>query len=353
MSSSMFTLPPSTIRDRVIRCMKAQLVPFITGSPGVGKSAIFKQIAKDYNLMPIDVRLSQCAPEDLMGLPMRNPETGKAYFAPFEIFPIKGDKLPKGYDGWMLILDEFNSAPKLVQAAAYKIALDRMIGQEHLHENCFVVAAGNLMADRAIVNQLSTAMQSRLIHFEVELSNKDFMDHALKTGFDHRVLGFLEFQPGRLHDFKPDHTNKTFACPRTWEFVSDLIKGEPVSNIPVDLVAGAISDGPAVEFTTFIKEYEKLPKYRDILADPNGLQVPGEPSTRYALMTSLIDQVKPDELGTVSKYVKRFSPEFQVIFFRGIAKRNPRITAHPDFAANMNHLTKFIAGDLDDTANAA
>lgn len=49
----------------VIAALKAKLVPMLHGSPAVGKSAIVRQIAKQFNLKLIDLRLSQCDPTDL------------------------------------------------------------------------------------------------------------------------------------------------------------------------------------------------------------------------------------------------------------------------------------------------
>jgi len=41
------------------------LVPNLLGSPGCGKSALIHQIAEEFNLKVIDLRLSQCDPTDL------------------------------------------------------------------------------------------------------------------------------------------------------------------------------------------------------------------------------------------------------------------------------------------------
>ena len=41
------------------------LVPFITSSPGVGKSAMVKDIAKEFNLKVVDIRLSMLEPSDI------------------------------------------------------------------------------------------------------------------------------------------------------------------------------------------------------------------------------------------------------------------------------------------------
>lgn len=98
----------------VTEYIRAQLVPMIIGSPGIGKSAIVHQIAKKYNLKLIDIRLSQTLPEDLNGFPFL--KGNKAGYVPMDVFPIEGDEVPDGHSGWLLFLDEFNSAPPAVQA---------------------------------------------------------------------------------------------------------------------------------------------------------------------------------------------------------------------------------------------
>lgn len=352
---TMFQRTPNQIRKEVIKCMQVDLVPFITSSPGLGKSAIVKQIAKDYNLELIDLRLSQCAPEDLMGLPMRLGEgrNMKAAFAPFEMFPTQETPLPHGKDGWILFLDEFNSAPRSVQAAAYKVVHDHMVGQAKLHENCVIVAAGNLDSDRAITTQQSTAMQSRVVHLEMVADHESFMKHAVKAGFDHRVLGFLEFQPNKLHNFNPDHQDRTFACPRTWEFASKLCKGESESEISLPLLAGTLSDGVAVEFHTFMQEYSKLPSYQKILDEGDKLNVPSAASTCYALVTMILHRHTKETFEDATVFVRRMSPEFQVIYFRGVVARDPTMRRNPAYTKNIQHLTKFLTTMDDDRIDEA
>ena len=106
----------SQAASMVTSLIKAKLVPMIHGSPAVGKSAIGQQIAKEYNLKLIDMRLSQCDPTDLLGFPFV--KEGRAGYAPMDSFPLEGDEVPVGYNGWLLFLDELNSASQAVQAAA-------------------------------------------------------------------------------------------------------------------------------------------------------------------------------------------------------------------------------------------
>lgn len=60
-----YTIKPSNAKFFLTKTLNAGLVPFLHGSPGMGKSDIIKSIAEDFNLKLIDLRLSQCDPSDL------------------------------------------------------------------------------------------------------------------------------------------------------------------------------------------------------------------------------------------------------------------------------------------------
>ena len=118
---SAYTCTPRQAKSLIIECIEAGLVPALHSSPGMGKSSIMKAVAKEFGLFMIDHRLSTSAPEDLTGLP-RFRADGFAEFAPFaDLFPIVGAEIPEGYNGWLLFLDEWNAAPRTVQAACFKL----------------------------------------------------------------------------------------------------------------------------------------------------------------------------------------------------------------------------------------
>ena len=92
------------LREFVVDAISVNLVPYITGSPGIGKSSIISSIAQEFNLELIDFRLTTAEPVDLAGMPNFTAD-GKAYYAPFNVFPLDTDPLPKGKDGWVLFLN--------------------------------------------------------------------------------------------------------------------------------------------------------------------------------------------------------------------------------------------------------
>lgn len=60
-----YTCTPRQLKLMLADILMAGLVPFIQSDPGIGKSSIVKQLAKEYGLKVIDHRLSTSAPEDL------------------------------------------------------------------------------------------------------------------------------------------------------------------------------------------------------------------------------------------------------------------------------------------------
>ena len=308
----------------IAKFIRARLVPMLTGSPGIGKSHIVHQIAEEYGLKVIDMRLAQCDPTDLLGFPTIKGD--KAGYVPMDTFPIEGDSIPQGYKGWLIFLDEMNSAPIAVQAAAYKLILDRMVGNHKLHKNVAIVAAGNLETDNAIVQPMSTALQSRMVHLELTVDAKEWVDWASSHGIDYRITSYINFRPDALYTFSPDHTDKTYASPRTWEFANRVLQvAEPSNPECLPMLAGTISEGVAREFLGFCKIHTNLPKMADIIASPTTIAVPDEPSILYATTGALGNNANEENIGALMKYITRLPIEFQVVTLREVVRRNKKL----------------------------
>lgn len=341
---------PRQIRKFALEIMQDGLVPFVQSSPGMGKSSIIRSICQELGAQLIDHRVSTSAPEDFTGLPeFYTNEAGqrRARFVPFgDLFPLKGDPLPKDKNGWILFLDEVNHGTKMVQAAMYKLILDRQVGQFDLHPNLALALAGNLTTDRAMVNDLSTAMQSRVIHLEMELSHTEWLeDVALTENYDERVVAFLNWKPDYLMDFKPDHNEKTFSCPRTWEFIERQVRGKPIVDEDTAKYAGSITSGVAVEFVQFAQIYKTLITIREILADPLRADVPRDSERKWAITSHLMDKTDDKNFGDISVYINRFDLAFRVLFFRGLLVKQPALRLHPMFANAMAEVSRYLNGN--------
>lgn len=337
---NMYTCGPTQAKEYIRMCLEANLVPMLQSMPGIGKSAIVKQIAKDYKLKLIDLRLSMCDPSDLSGLP--HFENGKAVFHPYEMFPLKGDPIPEGYNGHLLFLDEFNSAPRSVIAAAYKIVLDHMVGNYELHPDCYIVCAGNRMEDKAIVNNIGTAMKSRLIHINLEPRLKDWLENvAFPEKYDPRIIAYLNMYPMRLAEFDPDKDDDTFPCPRTWEFVNRLISNNKLDNSLITLLIGTI--GPsAVEFVQFAKVFKTIPKIEEILANPEEVIVPEDTASKWAIISALTTKTNAKNVDPIVKYINKFETTFKILFYRSILSANSSLINSPAIREGITDISKYL-----------
>ena len=250
---------------------------------------------------------------------------------PMETFPLAGEEVPDGYSGWLIFLDEFNSATQAVQKAAYRVTLDRQVGQHDLHDRAVCVAAGNLETDNAIVETMPTPLQSRMVHLKLNADSQVWVDWAVTHGIDYRITSFINFKPSLLYNFDPDHSDMTYASPRTWEFANRLIKDvsslKPFTYLP--LLSGTVGEGPARELLAFCRIHDQLPKMSEIKARPEEVPVSQEPSILYALSGALASHADKNNIEGLMKFINRMPPEFQVVTLREMIKRNREILDLP------------------------
>jgi hypothetical protein len=260
---------------------------FLWGPPGIGKSDLVKQIGDDAGREVIDVRLALWEPTDIKGIPYYNAEQGKMVWAPPAELPTDADSKA------IIFLDELNSAPPAVQAAAYQLILNRRVGTYHLPKGVDVVAAGNREGDRGVTYRMPAPLANRFIHLEMKVDFDDFQDWATLHKVHPEVVGYVGFAKQDLYDFDPKSSSKAFATPRSWVFVSDLLSDDDCDNDTLTaLIAGAIGDGLASKFMAHRKIAGKLPKAGDILdGKVKDLQIK-EVSAMYSLTVSLCYELK-------------------------------------------------------------
>jgi len=318
-------------RSAVINVLKAGLVPMLHGSPGIGKSATIHGVAAEFKLKLIDFRASQADPSDVLGFPKTDGK--KATYLPFDTFPLEGDPVPEGFEGWLLFLDELPLASPEVQKALYKLILDRMIGGYHLHERVRMVAAGNLETDGAMVEPLSTALSSRMIHLEVYADFLEWQDWALAEGFDFRILSYLNYKKENFYNFRGDLDGYTYACPRTWEMINrQLAKNPEVSSMDIIQKAtfsGTVGEGVAPEFIAFCEIEKEIPTFKAILSDPEGVTLPSRMDTKWLISGMVAKEITDDNLEVVGKFIKKLPIEFQIVTLKGAVKRDMKLMNNP------------------------
>jgi hypothetical protein len=335
---------PSQIVAALNIFIDAKQPVMLHGSPGVGKSDVVRQVAAQRGIEMIDLRLSQLDPVDLRGVP--SVSDGKTRWNTPDFLPTEG----KG----ILFLDEINSAPQATQAAAYQLVLDRRLGDYVMPDGWAIIAAGNRATDRAIVNQMSTALKNRLAHLNYEVNNDDWCEWALNNDIAIEVLGFIRFKPTALNEFEQRNNSKeeqnriqhlkdakAFATPRSWYFLSNTLKQKPSKDLEYELYSGLIGEGLAAEFLGYLKYYRDLPSLDEILLNPKKAPVPTEPAQLIAVATGLGSRLNSETVEAALQYADRISPEYQVLMVKDGITRDRAImnsTAFSKWALKNAHV---------------
>lgn len=293
------------------------------GPPGVGKSQAVRQIAgyieqkTGKKTAVTDVRLLLFNPIDLRGIPTANADKTLAVWLKPKIFQMdESDDVVN-----ILFLDEISAAPQSVQAAAYQITLDRVIGEHRLPDNCIVIAAGNRTTDKSVAYKMPKALANRLLHIDVEMSFKSWRSWAVDHGVNPMVIGFLTYRSDELMCFDAASEELAFATPRSWEMVSNILNH--VNNNITDvfsLIAGLVGVGTATEFRTWCNVYKNLPDVRDIFAG-KGATVPKKTDELYALVAAMTAYASRhrDEMSMIENslsFAEHLPPDFSVVLIK-------------------------------------
>ena len=285
------TLSPNKAKNALTIAMRKKRPIFLWGPPGIGKSDIVAQITQSLsNSHLIDIRLSLWEPTDIKGIPYFDSNANNMVWgAPAER---PDEAMASKYDHIVLFLDEMNSAAPAVQAAAYQLILNRRVGQYRLPDNVIIVAAGNREADMGVTYRMPAPLANRFIHLEMAVNFDDWFSWAVNNRVHKDVVGFLNFSKKDLYDFDPKSASRSFATPRSWSFVSELLDDGLDDNVTTDLVAGAVGEGLAVKFMAHRKVAAAMPNPSDILAGKVKEMKSKEISAMYSLTVSLCYELK-------------------------------------------------------------
>ena len=337
------TVSPNEAKAAVRKAIKIQRPIFLWGAPGIGKSDIVKQIGDEQDREVIDVRLSLWEPTDIKGIPYYNSVENSMTWAPPSELPTDPESTA------ILFLDELNSAAPATQAAAFQLVLNRRVGTYKLPKGVSIVAAGNRETDKGVTYRMPSPLANRFVHLELRTDFEDWHQWAVNNRIHEQVVGYVGFAKGDLYDFDPKSSSKSFATPRSWSFVSELLEDDDLpEGTLTDLVSGAIGEGLAIKFMAHRKVAKQMPKPEDILSGKVEKVNIKEISAMYSLAISLCYELQTADQKKVKgwdsmadnffKFMMDNFPTELVVMGAKIALTNYNL---PFDASKLKHFDKF------------
>ncbi len=325
--SADYTLRPSELAEVLALLVEARQPAIVFGPPGAAKSQIAQQVAAATNRQYVDVRALLLDPVDLRGIPWRDTD-GRTRWAPPAFLPPSDDT-----GRWLINIEELPSAVPLVQAALYQLVLDRKVGEYELPEGASLIACGNRETDRGVVHRMPTPLASRFIHLDIRVDADDWLNWGAANGIAAEVLYFVTYRPDLLHQFDPQSKERAYACPRTWEFTSNIVKHRNGLDPATEraLFRGTVGEAAAVEFSAFLNVWRELPHPRAVLNDPSNADIPENASALMALCGSLYRLATDVTMDAIVTFAERLRREVGESLVGACVRRDPGLQRSPAF----------------------
>ena len=319
--SADYTLRPSELAATLKILVEARQPVMVWGGPGCGKSEVAQQVAAEGGRTYYDVRALLLDPVDLRGIPWRDDDNRTRWAPPDFLPPTDSTAL------YLVNLEELPSGVPMVQAALFQLVRDRKCGEYELPEGASLMACGNREGDRGVTHRMPTPLASRFVHLEIKVDPSDWCEWGAANGIAPETLFFIQLRPELLHQFDPQSREAAFACPRTWEFVSNVVHQRGSLNPAAEraLFRGAVGEAAAVEFSAFLKVWRELPHPRAVIDDPENADVPQNASALIALCGSLYRMADDVNLGSIVSYAMRLRREVGEFLVGSCVRREPAL----------------------------
>lgn len=294
---------------------------YITASPGVGKTEIVGQAAKELGVGFKVIHAPLMQPEDY-AMPVIYGENRDQlkFVVSKEKFPLESSDCE---EFGIFLIDELPQADISTQKILANLIQSREIHGQKLKKGWTIVATGNRVRDGAGANTVLGHLKSRYCALEMELDLNDWTQWALNNNVKTEVVAFIRFRSDLLSNY--DSKLPVSATPRSWsEGVSENI-GKTESHLEFSVFSGDVGEGPATEFLAFLKIYRNLPNPDAILLNPKKAEVPGDSATQYAICGALVNRVTEVNFDRALEYIKRLPADFSILFARDASAKCPDI----------------------------
>lgn len=248
---------------------EAQRPVFLMGPPGIGKTAIMKQIAHELGVGLVSYSMTHHTRQSALGLPVivHKDYGGEDYavseYTMSEIIASVYDMIEKGgVKNGILFLDEINCVSETLTPTMLQFLQYKTFGKHAVPPGWIVVTAGNPLEYNRSAREFDIVTWDRLKRIDIEPDYAAWREFALKKGVHAAILSYLEARRENFYRVELSVEGKHFVTVRSWTDLSDMIKLYELNNLPVDklLIAQYVQDKDIAE--DFAVYYELFNKYK-------------------------------------------------------------------------------------------
>lgn len=247
----------------------------LMGPPGIGKTAIMKQIAEEEKIGLVEYTLTHHTRQSAVGLPVLEKRVfqGKEYtvteYTMSEMIASVYECIEKeGVETGILFLDEINCVSETLAPTMLQLLQNKTFGVHKLPKGWCIVAAGNPERYNKSVREFDIVTLDRVKKIEIQESHSVWDQYAAKQGVHLGIRSYLQLKAENFYRIEERQEGSCFVTARGWEDLSRILQSYEEMKVPIteDLIKEYVQHeevaGDFFGFYKLFKTYEeKYQKY--------------------------------------------------------------------------------------------
>ena len=203
----------------------------LIGPPGVGKTQIMEQIARECKIGLVAYTITHHTSQSAVGLPFikEREYDGKSYsvteYTMSEIIASVYEKMEAtGLKEGILFIDEINCVSETLAPTMLQFLQCKTFGNQAVPKGWVIVAAGNPPEYNKSVRDFDMVTLDRVRYISIEADYQVWKEYARDVHIHDALLSYLELHPNNFYRVETDVDGMNFVTARGWEDLSSLLK---------------------------------------------------------------------------------------------------------------------------------
>lgn len=237
----------------------------LIGAPGIGKTAIMEQAARECNIGLVAYTMTHHTRQSAMGLPFISKkmyggeEKSVTEYTMSEIIAAVYDRMEStGLKEGILFIDEINCVSETLAPVMLQFLQGKSFGNAKVPAGWIIAAAGNPAEYNRSVREFDVVTLDRVKMINVEPDYDVWREYARMQGIHGAIVSYLDARRDNFYKIETTVDGKHFVTARGWEDLSCLIYAYERLGLAVDkeIVGEYICDpATATDFANYLELY--------------------------------------------------------------------------------------------------
>lgn len=239
----------------------------LIGPPGIGKTAVMEQIAKECQVGLVSYTMTHHTRQSAVGLPkiVERSYAGETmtvteYTMSEIVASVYACMERTGKKEGLLFIDEINCVSETLAPTMLQLLQNKQFGNHRIPDGWILIAAGNPAVYNKSVREFDIVTLDRVRLLSVEADLEAWMKYGIAHQIHGAILSYLQIHKDHFYLVEVNGGRKEFVTARGWEDLSCLLEGYEEEGIPCRGVMHQYLQKAEVA-ESFSRYYELYEKY--------------------------------------------------------------------------------------------